>query len=445
MKQKTVGLGLTRHHRLWKRAAFIFAVWGAVLVSAHGAQAATLTPTDDVAENFDADPRPSGHWRVVGTWDWDADQGAMVSSAARSGSLLWTPGRSYTGTFLTRVNLISGSLGKQPTARVVFARDSRTGAFRYVQITAGNPGRIIVGQVGTIRGSSGRTIHTLKTAIPAGQWLELGVRLGGDSRVTVTLGPTTLFTTTVAPLALGQIGVATRSSKVMFDLFSFTADPDQEPCQDCHAGAQRPARAADIYTYWDGTWWDATQTGSPSIQQGGHGDPGGKPAVGCTGAAGCHDQRLPQVSQHRNGVHEPGSSNLSVNPWHLRSGFISATPSQDWDVQVTFDNFCFTACHQGLGVANMRHQGAGAERSYLQLGYGLTEPTGKGIPADMPLDNDLTSAARSGVPVFAPCITCHDPHGTGTIDNGQTDTPVTNHMLRRRWKNKFQLCVFCHI
>lgn len=413
---------------------------GALLLAPVGARAATQLPTDDVVEDFAGDPRQDTSWEIAGSWTHDPLEGSTVSSPVGSGSLLWAPNHSYTGSIFTRVKLISGSARARARARVIFARDPVSGATRWVELSAGNPGRVTLGQSGRIRGTRPRTIRSFRTRIPKGTWLDLGVQIGAKSRVTVTLGGRVLFTAAAAPTALGQIGVSSVRSTVAVDRFVFAADPDQEPCNDCHAGASRPAQAAEVYAYWDGTWWDRTHAGSRDTQQGGHGDPGGQFAMACTGGAGCHDQRLPRAADHRNGVHEP-RENLTVNPWHLRSAFINERPTQAWDVQMGFDDFCATACHAGFGVLDMRHQGIAAQRPYLQLGFGLTDPSARQVPAGIPLDSDLTSAAGSGPPLFATCVTCHDPHGSPASDTSRG----SNHMVRMNWKSTSDLCLICHV
>jgi hypothetical protein len=150
--------------------------------------------------------------------------------------------------------------------------------------------------------------------------------------------------------------------------------------------------------------------------------------------------RLPRPGDHRNGVFEP-RENLTKNPWHLRAAFINPNPVNAWDVQMTFDDTCATACHEGYGISDMRHKGVSHGRDYLQLGYGLTDPTGGTVPEGFPLDTDLTSNASSGTPIFGTCVTCHDPHGTGTADT----TNGSNHMVRADYATKSDLCVACHV
>jgi predicted CXXCH cytochrome family protein len=412
---------------------------GALLIAPPGAGAAAPPPAGDVAEDFSADPLQDTLWQATGTWTHDPVAGAVVSSATPAGSLTWTSNQSYTGAVAARIMLYAGSAGAAARARVVFARDPVSGATRWVQFTAGNPGTVTLGQTGRIRGTGSRTIRSTRIRIPKGVWQDVGVRIGAKSRVTVTLNGRALFTATVAPTALGQFGIASTSSKIAVDSFTFSADPDAEPCNECHAGSYRPADAADVYAYWDGSWWRRTQGGSTTAQRGGHGDPAGLFAMSCTGGAGCHSMRLPRVDHHRNGVYEP-RENITVNPWHLRSEFINQSPSRAWDVQMTFDDFCATACHAGFGIRDMRHQGLGANRPYLQLGYGLTEASGSLVPPGIPLDADLTSAAGGGAPHFATCVTCHDPHGSPAPDT----TRGSNHMVRMSWKTTSELCLICH-
>jgi hypothetical protein len=340
---------------------------------------------------------------------------------------------------VARLKLVKAKTGATAKARVIFARNRETGAYRYVQLTAGSPGSVIVGQTGTIGGVGSRTFRKLVKNIPRNSWLNLGVAFAGNERVTVTLGGTTLFTATVAPLAAGEVGIAAIGTKAVFDSLAFVANPDGEPCRDCHAGQAATPLAKNVYTYWDGTWWDETQGGAPTVQQGGHGDPGGLFTMGCTGGAGCHDMRLPAPGDHRNGVLER-VENRTVNPLHLRAGFIPSRSGSAWEVQTTFDDYCAAACHQGFGVLDMRHLSVSGARPYLQLGYGSTDALGRSIPEGVPLDSDLSSLAGASSPHFATCVTCHDPHGTGVTDQ----TRGSNHMVRMKYVTESTLCLICH-
>ncbi|MBI5486328.1 MAG: hypothetical protein HY905_03240, partial [Deltaproteobacteria bacterium] len=53
---------------------------------------------------------------------------------------------------------------------------------------------------------------------------------------------------------------------------------------------------------------------------------------------------------------------------------------------------------------------------------------------------DLTTLANGGAD-YAPCVACHDPHGTGTVEVTRT----TNRMVRDPWIDPpAPLCLGCH-
>jgi hypothetical protein len=423
--------------------AFVIAAAGVL----PGPASASLRPTGDVVERFGADPRtfqdPQGKspWFASGSWTWEA-QGTTLSSKGPLASLLWTPGSHFTGTLSLRFRLG----GKQSRARLLFAHDLASGAHRWLEVAAGNPGRITLGQTGSIRGSAAGVIQAWRAPVAAGAWQNLGLTIAADKSVTVTLGGAQLFRAAAAPLAPGLVGFAAVAGPVSFDEFSFTANPDGEPCRECHAGQAGQPLAANVYTYWDGRWWDADpgKGGLPSVQQGGHGDPGGKPALGCTGANGCHEMRQPRPGDHRNGFRE-GRGRQSVNAYHLRPGFIVAAPQHPWDAQLTFDNYCTTACHPAAKVPAWSHSpdadpavGAVQLGTLNDLGYPFTRTDGETL--SVPVDSDITRRATPAEPDFAPCVSCHDPHGSGSM---QVARHASNLMLRGDYTG--QLCRFCHL
>ena len=77
----------------------------------------------------------------------------------------------------------------------------------------------------------------------------------------------------------------------------------------------------------------------------------------------------------------------------------------------------------------------------VQFGTHLTKAAGAAdaIP-DIPIDIDLNTGAGG---FYAPCVSCHDPHGTGTT------VPVgkpSNYMMRFNWPPTANtLCSKCHI
>jgi predicted CXXCH cytochrome family protein len=72
------------------------------------------------------------------------------------------------------------------------------------------------------------------------------------------------------------------------------------------------------------------------------------------------------------------------------------------------------------------------------MGTHLTYPGGDARA--YPMDIDLNTGA-TGVTDYAPCVACHDPHGTGTTDKAPS---TTNRMMRANWKSVSTLCVQCH-
>jgi predicted CXXCH cytochrome family protein len=422
------------------RSAVVFAsalvVWAAI---AAPRCVAAPAPAADLAESFGTDPRANASWSLSGTWTWDPAAKTLVSARGVVSEGRWLPGRHYAGTLSARVKLNAGPPRKPPSASLLFAVDPETGASRWVRITAGAPGSVVLGQTGDIAGTAARTIKTVRVSVPARQWLNLSVAVGAGGTVTVKLGTRKLFAVAAGPLSPGTVGVVAASSAVAFDSVAFVGAPDLEPCAECHAGQEAGAPARDVFRYWDGSWWSGNRGGTPGAQHGGHGDPGGRAATGCTGAAGCHDLRQPAPGDHRNGVYEPGGA-ATANPFHLRAGYVAAAAPNPWTVATTFDTYCYTACHKAAGVKFMRHGPVDGTRPYLQLGQKGTNPDGALVPEGAPLDHDLSALASPGRPVFAPCVTCHDPHGSPEPDT----TLDSNRMVRLGYRTSNELCLSCH-
>lgn len=389
--------------------------------SSPGTASAGLKPTGDIVERFAADPLDDPRWYANGSWLWEP-QGTTLSSSGPHGDFIWTAGSHFTGTLNLRFRLG----GPQSRARLLFAHDPATGANRWVEIAAGSPGRIALGQTGAVRGSAAGVIQSWRAPVAAGAWQELSLRIAADKSVAVTLGGVQLFSAAVAPLAPGQVGFSA-DGPVSFDEFAFAADPDGEPCIECHSGQPDQPEAANVYAWWDGRRWDALHAGDPLEQNGGHGDPGGFAVVTCAGATGCHDQRQPVPEDHRNGIRE-GRGHRSINSFHLRSVAIVAQPVNPNDAQVAFDrNFCYLQCHSALRIDNDLH----AAKVNLRM-------AGQSLP--LPVDSDITTRALTTRPDFVVCVTCHDPHGSGVTDNKGT----SNEMLRMDWYASSDLCNVCH-
>jgi len=233
-------------------------------------------------------------------------------------------------------------------------------------------------------------------------------------------------------------------------------------CESCHDGTV--ALAPNVMTYW---------AGSAGGQDGGHGDPGGAPALVCID---CHDISLPTEpfsARHGTGVYNSiwDNTTRSTNTSHLKAGYFTEFPANspgDWSIQVAFDNYCTWKCHdvnkngvwEGSEPAGpMRHAvlhteyvppsdppaeyvGMANEWS-MEFGTHLTQPsatadTGVSVPIDVDLNTDA-----AGGKAYAPCIGCHDPHGTGVAK--QSGEP-SNYMMRFQWPPTANtLCSKCHI
>ena len=66
------------------------------------------------------------------------------------------------------------------------------------------------------------------------------------------------------------------------------------------------------------------------------------------------------------------------------------------------------------------------------------------LNAPFPIDCDLNTGANCADTDYAPCVSCHDPHGTGLVEPG---SPETNFMMRRKWitfDSDPYLCMGCH-
>lgn len=186
----------------------------------------------------------------------------------------------------------------------------------------------------------------------------------------------------------------------------------------------------------------------------------------------CHDINVP-ANTHLDGVLNgrlsPNTRN--ANSFHLLPGFINASPGNDWAVQMTFDNYCAAAagCHGGK-TTDMRHPKDGGNDTSdpppippyyivtdpyaVQLGthasYNVPVVT---LPTEMFYDRNLVDAATlgiyDGIPNFALCVTCHNPHGT-KITNPRGGTRLSprpdenNKMMIYWWEDPGVICIRCH-
>jgi len=190
------------------------------------------------------------------------------------------------------------------------------------------------------------------------------------------------------------------------------------------------------------------------------------PTVECTA---CHDVSLPSgPTTHLDGVYnsiwENGASTTrNTNTAHLRPEFFTPVTSVGagaWNIQVTFDNRCYNQCHKGppQKAKFMSHMGAAdtPDMPYywsVQMGTKGTKSDGDRsgtlgndeLNAPYPIDCDLNTSANCADTDFAPCVSCHDPHGTAIVEPGN---PANNFMLRRTgWSignPEPELCRGCH-
>jgi hypothetical protein len=194
-----------------------------------------------------------------------------------------------------------------------------------------------------------------------------------------------------------------------------------------------------------------------------HGDP---IAVECTGCHNIFQPLATHLDGALNGRLTP-SDTRTANSFHLVPGFVNASPASDWSVQLTFDDYCWSAagCHGGK-TTDMRHAADGGNdpgwtgAPYVnptaafatQLGthnsYDVPLLGGSPVPAPVPqmfYDRNLVNAAilgsYDGIPNWAVCISCHEPHGSNVVS---PRADQNNKMMNYRWSTPSQLCVHCH-
>lgn len=191
--------------------------------------------------------------------------------------------------------------------------------------------------------------------------------------------------------------------------------------------------------YDDGAWGynvnghgaDGTAAAAPDKWSAGAGGPG----VACTD---CHSLGP---------THDDGTLNTSeeggfrtVNSAHLLDIFIGAK-EPGYDVQLTFDNACYTTCHEKGGVTDMRHSRDDEPvANVVQFGKHLTREDGESIA--YPVDSDISTNASTAEPDYVVCVSCHDPHGTAV--DGKAEGRSTNRMMRDTWISASTLCLACH-
>jgi hypothetical protein len=152
----------------------------------------------------------------------------------------------------------------------------------------------------------------------------------------------------------------------------------------------------------------------------------------------CHNLKSPSPGTHMNGLFEtysyPGSpfGGPNTNTSHLGSKFFGqVTDEEDW--QVNFDNACYrnARCHRDpprLGHRHVLSHGDGVVR------FGQSDPKQvRPEPYWTPWTiKDISTDAPPGSQHYAPCVSCHDPHGVDTTGYSTcTELPDGNfHMVK---------------
>lgn len=197
---------------------------------------------------------------------------------------------------------------------------------------------------------------------------------------------------------------------------------DVSDCRACHAGKGAYPLAANVYQYWESS---------------GHGRFATRPQHRPTCDA-CHDLKGAAAGHLDGKRNAPGA-----NTYHLVAGFIAPAPKNEWDVQVQFDNYCWMTCHQPAGVSDMRHErDSTPTKGAVQMGTHASYERPLDGALAYPMDGDLSVFAGSAIaPFFAPCVSCHDPHGSAATSL----TGKSNRMARENYKEPPKMCSRCHI
>jgi len=231
-------------------------------------------------------------------------------------------------------------------------------------------------------------------------------------------------------------------------------------CEECHNGNSDYPLAPNVMgngtlpngnggtpkPYDNGTWgFNVNGHGSNGSAANTPRDVDGYPwLAGNAECTDCHDISQPSTGdgRHLNGILNSVElkQNPSENTAHLISAFMAGTSSPEWDVQVKFDDVCYsqTGCHTPF----MSHRHVGSDLLPVpkasRFGDGGSIPFGEGVR--YPVDSDLTTNASTGGQTYVVCISCHNPHGTAMVEDGKS----TNRMLRDRWGGSDTLCLVCH-
>ena len=176
-----------------------------------------------------------------------------------------------------------------------------------------------------------------------------------------------------------------------------------------------------------------------------------KPDLAC---ADCHDVSSPPGTHYScgndaklelNTLLWPGkpADTRTANTAHLVAGYLGAGTARER--QVAFDDYCAKTCHPATGLPDMRHSydaNKNIDPADKVMEFGTAHATTDDPKRERGLDrkltpwtiNDLTKPAAadpSPVQYYGICVSCHDPHGTATLQK----TRGTNKMVLRNWQD----------
>ncbi len=432
------------------RASFVFLMlvtpflgMAALPVGAAGAEGA-------IVDDFSATPF-DGRWSFTGHWRWLSYRGWMAADPPGA-SLAVLNGSSFSaGTYRVWLRLVPAVGETTAGAGIIFAMQG-FGNLRCAVVSTGSPGAVTILQAGSVGDRPARFSKSVPWPVPGGTWLLLRVKVSPWGRVSVYLNSAlpVLVENSIAPVT-GMIGLKAFRGRVFFDSFSFTpADPEAYNCLYCHGGNPSQPLAPNIAAYWSGSIY--------GLQDGGHGDPDGRESGSvsltpkCTD---CHDVYDPPGT-HGDGIVQSAESgiNRNANTAHLKASYmLTGTPSNEYDIQLKLDEPCWQ-CHLSYSstyvILNHRPNASGTPPlsithrgnsilNVVEFGRGITPADGAIIK--WPVDSDLTTKANGGK-TYAPCVSCHNPHGTNTIPEAAADG---NHMVRDVYYGNYgYFCIECH-
>jgi hypothetical protein len=378
-------------------------------------------------------------------------------------------------------------------ANGIFARYDRSLGKLYLVNDAGTAyvGNCAPGSAGTLTNSQGSLNCQPTTVDGSGNDLTIGWSITPKIAFTSTT-PKNIYTH-VKDNSNVQVGWVDKGD------WTITNEFDSSDCEGCHGkdckvgmGADGLAGTADDapnvmttecdgltgVSVWDGSWWDTVRGGNNATQQGGHGDPdgteGGNAALTPT-CLSCHSTADPPGT-HLDGVYNSlgteiplpfapwnraaprPTANRNTNTAHLLPAYFTRYPGGAGDsaLQVTMDNYCYRECHAANSVNFMGHDAdlpvGDPDYGPVLLGTHLTRTTPTSFntvpawPITPLIDSDITTSA-AGLPNYAPCISCHNPHGTMATDTVRSASPTdgTNRMIIDNWRISFSLCKDCHV